>query len=69
MPIKNTRQNWTPGKIVNVGFLKLRVLQIIPTPKDHKPDIYILANPKGKLYTFTPHYGLQTYDDPNDPRF
>ena len=60
MPINpHGRQNWTPGNIVKIGFLKLKVLAVIPTPGDYKPDQYILESPTGKLYTFTPHHGLK----------
>lgn len=68
MPITHSPQDWTPGKFVNVGFLKLRILEVIPTPKDHKPDAYILTDPrKGKVYKFTPHFGLELLSPQQDP--
>jgi len=57
--IKNTKQNWTVGSTVKVGFLSLKVIEIIPTPGDGLPDQYLLENSKGKQYIFTPHYGLE----------
>lgn len=59
MPITRTRQNWTPGETVNIGFLRLKVLNLIPTPGDHRPDKYILTDGKGNFYEFTPHHGLE----------
>lgn len=57
--ITRTKQDWTPGASVKVGFLTLEVVECIPTPGDHRPDDYRLWSPKsGKKYTFTPHHGL-----------
>lgn len=54
--ITRTRQDWTPGSVVKVGFLSLEVVECIPTPGDYRPDDYRLWNPNtGKKYTFTPH--------------
>jgi hypothetical protein len=56
--IKNSKQNWNIGEMVNVGFMKLKVLEIKQV-YDYLPDIYILENPKnGKKYEFIPHNGL-----------
>lgn len=66
MPILNhwTRQKWTPGEMVKVGFMNLKVLNCIPTPGDYKPDIYHLINPKTmKEYFFTPHHGLERKEE------
>ncbi len=58
--IKNTRQDWTPGATVKVGFLSLVVVAAIPTPGDYAPDAYILKNAAGtKLYHFVPHNGIE----------
>ncbi len=60
MAITNTRQNWTTGQTVKVGFLSLMVVQCIPTPGDYAPDAYILVNrAQTQLYKFVPHNGLQ----------
>jgi len=57
--ITRTKQDWTPGETVKVGFLVLEVVEAIPTPGDYRPDDYRLWNPKsGKKYTFTPHHGI-----------
>jgi hypothetical protein len=57
--ITRSKQGWTPGSTVKVGFLVLEVVDCIPTPGDYRPDEYRLWNPKsGKKYTFTPHFGL-----------
>ena len=58
--ITKTRQDWTPGKTVKVGFLALVVKAAIATPGDFLPDAYILANQAGtQLYKFVPHNGLE----------
>jgi hypothetical protein len=59
MPVKRTRQNWSIGSKVKIGFLTLEIVNFTPTPKDYRPDVYTLKNEKGQLYTFTPHYGLK----------
>ena len=57
--IQHSNQSWQLGSEVTVGFVRnLRVVQIVPTPGDWKPDKYILESRKGKLYEFTPHHGL-----------
>jgi uncharacterized small protein (DUF1192 family) len=57
--IKNTKQDWTAGKTVKVGFLALVVLAAVPTPGDFMPDAYLLVNKEStKLYKFVPHNGL-----------
>ena len=55
------QQNWYPGAIVKVGFLSLRVVSLIPTPGDHRPDVYVLVDPRheSRVYHFTPHFGLE----------
>ena len=58
MAITNTRQDWSPGKIVKVGFLQLRVLGFRQV-YDYLPDIYTLESLDGsKRYEFIPHNGL-----------
>lgn len=58
--ITKTRQAWTAGSTVKVGFLNLVVKAAIDTPGDYLPDAYILANQAGtQLYKFVPHSGVQ----------
>jgi hypothetical protein len=58
--IKSTRQNWTAGQTVKVGFLTLQVKAAIATQGDFLPDAYILTNLAGsQLYKFVPHNGLE----------
>jgi hypothetical protein len=58
--ITNSKQNWTVGQSVKVGFLTLTVKAAIATPGDFAPDAYILVNDTGtQLYKFVPHNGLQ----------
>ena len=57
--ITKTKQNWTLGATVKVGFLQLRVLALIPTPGNYLPDEYALESlDGGKWYRFTPHNGI-----------
>jgi hypothetical protein len=61
--IKNSKQDWTVGKIVKVGFMTLRVKWMKETPGDYAPDKYLLECLKGeKLYVFVPHKGLERLD-------
>ena len=58
MAISNSKQNWSVGATVKVGFLALRVLAIHAI-KDGRPDIYDLESLDGsKKYEFIPHNGL-----------
>ena len=60
--ITRTKQNWSVGEIVKVGFMKLCVTAIELTPGDYKPDAYILCglgDKASKQYRFVPHYGLE----------
>ncbi|TXH53686.1 MAG: hypothetical protein E6Q97_12645 [Desulfurellales bacterium] len=61
--IKRSKQNWTIGATVKVGFLALVVKAAIATPGDSLPDAYILTNLAGtQLYKFVPHNGLEKID-------
>ena len=56
--ITRSKQDWTPGNIVKVGFLRLRVLGARAV-FDGLPDIYDLESLDGtKHYEFIPHNGL-----------
>jgi hypothetical protein len=58
MAITNSRQDWSTGSIVKVGFLKLRVVSV-EAVIDGLPDIYTLESLDGrKHYEFIPHNGL-----------
>ncbi len=59
--IRNSKQVWTVGSTVKVGFLTMMVKAAIATPGDGLPDVYFLAKVAGtKLYEFTPHTGLRS---------
>jgi hypothetical protein len=62
MPITHTKQDWSVGSTVKVGFLHLTVVEFVPTPGDGMPDAYRLQGSKGRRYRFTPHYGLERED-------
>lgn len=64
--IKNSKQDWSVGKKVRVGFLTLTVKEIEPTPGDYKPDAYILEAAGGQMYRFVPHNGLERINK-NEP--
>ena len=56
--ITNSKQNWSPGNVVKVGFLSLRVLSA-RAEYDWMPDIYTLESLDGsRRYEFIPHNGL-----------
>ena len=56
--ITNTKQDWSTGSIVKVGFLKLRVVGV-EAVIDGMPDIYTLESLDGrKSYEFIPQHGL-----------
>lgn len=57
--ITTSRQNWSINSTVRVGFLRLRVIAVIPTPANFRPDEYALESlDGGKFYRFTPHHGV-----------
>lgn len=55
--IGRTVQDWSIGKWVKVGFMKLQVIAV-RAEYDGLPDIYTLVSEKGKKYEFIPHNGL-----------
>lgn len=56
--VNRTRQNWSVGSVVKVGFMSLRILGV-EAVKDGLPDIYTLESLDGaKKYQFIPHNGL-----------
>ena len=56
--IRSTRQDWSVGSTVKVGFLSLRVVSVASI-KDGLPDIYTLTDDRnGRMYEFVPHNGL-----------
>ena len=58
MAITNSKQSWSIGATVKVGFMTLRVLGVEDI-YDFKPDIYTLESLDHKTrYEFTPHHGL-----------
>ena len=58
MAIIHSKQDWTPGQLVNVGFLRLRMIRV-DAVFDGKPDIYTLESLDGsKRYEFIPHLGI-----------
>jgi len=55
--ITRSKQNWSIGEWVKVGFMKLKVIGA-RAEKDGMPDIYELESATGKKYEFIPHNGL-----------
>ena len=56
--ITDSKQNWTPGETVKVGFMTLKVISC-QAIKDGLPDVYTLASLDGsRRYEFIPHNGL-----------
>ena len=65
--ITRTEQTWEVGEVVKVGFLRLRVLAKVPTPRNWLPDQYALTNLTGeRFYRFIPHNGLTKCADLNE---
>lgn len=60
--INNSKQNWTIGSTVKVGFMTLTVRAAVATPGDYAPDAYILQR-ADQLYSFVPHNGLTKIDE------
>lgn len=56
--IKQTKQNWTVGEKVNIGFMKGLEVVSARAEFDGLPDIYTLVSSTGKKYEFIPHNGL-----------
>lgn len=60
--MRSKNKDWTPGAIVKIGFMTLRVLSA-RAEYDYKPDIYTLESLDGsKRYEFIPHNGLTRID-------
>jgi len=58
MAIQRSKQDWSNGSIVRVGFMELRVLGVQDV-YDGLPDIYTLESLDGeRTYEFVPHNGL-----------
>ena len=56
MAITNTKQDWSIGSKVNVGFRRnMEVVEIIKGRGE--PDNYRLVDPQGRKWTFIPHNG------------
>ena len=49
--MSKSKQNWSIGSTVKVGFLSLKVIQ-------HLGDETILESAKGIKYSFKPYHGL-----------
>ena len=58
MAITTTKQDWSIGAVVKVGFMQLRGLGV-EAINDYLPDIYSLESLDGRRqYEFIPHNGL-----------
>lgn len=58
-----SKQNWSIGETVKVGFMQLKVLAKVATPGNGLPDQYALSNAKGdRFYRFVPHNGCERVD-------
>lgn len=63
---RRTKQDWTIGSWVNVGFLKLKVIKIYPPKMVYPKTTYLLKSKTGKLFYFEPYKGLSQQIDPKD---
>ncbi len=58
--VSNSKQDWSVGATVKVGFLTLIVKAAVATQGDFAPDAYILVNKAGtQLYKFAPYNGIE----------
>jgi len=53
-----SKQNWSTGETVKVGFMTLKVTGQM-TKEYYRPWAYVLEASKGQKYLFTPYYGLE----------
>jgi hypothetical protein len=60
--MSKSKQDWTVGQTVRVGFLSLVVVAGLEATGDGNPGAYILTNGT-QLYSFTPYCGLAKIDD------
>lgn len=60
--IRNSKQNWTVGQTVRVGFLSLVVVAGLEASGDGNPGAYVLTS-GSQLYSFVPHNGLTKISD------
>ncbi len=59
MSIRKTKQDWSVGAEVRIGFLNLRVTGGPRVVNDGLPDIYDLESLDGHVrYEFIPHNGI-----------
>jgi hypothetical protein len=54
----SSKQDWSIGQTVKVGFMSLEVLAKVPTPGNWLPDQYALKSSAGVFYRFIPHNGV-----------
>jgi hypothetical protein len=60
--IKNSKQAWTVGQAVKVGFMTLTVVTPVAARGDGLPGAYILTN-GSQFFSFIPHNGLSKITD------
>lgn len=59
--VSNSKQNWTVGASVRVGFMSLIVRAALLGGGDNHQDTYLLSNAAGdRLYEFQPHAGCRS---------
>ena len=53
------KQKWEVGKVVRVGFIRLKIVAKIAAPGNDMPDQYAMTDRKGeRFYRFVPYHGL-----------
>lgn len=62
------RQSFEVGNVVKIGFVDgLEVIKKIATPRDYRPDFYVLwQSEKNRFYAFQPHFGLTRCETLNE---
>lgn len=60
--MSKSKQDWTVGQNVRVGFLSVAVVARLEATGDGNPGAYILTNGT-QLYSFVPHNGVSKITD------
>ena len=72
--VQHSTQSWTVGATVRVGFLALCVVECVASPRNGRPDGYVLKANRDSdvlgacVYSFVPHHGLRRHATVDEAR-
>lgn len=67
---RKSKQDWSVGSTVRVGFLTMLVKKIYPPGYVYPKTTYLLQSKKGQYYYFEPHNGLTgPVENPGDRKY